>query len=361
MKVEPKLTDAEHRSHELIIHPGSCSSINYLIFLFQYRLYRQKFIEVFEGRGFKIDLDYKIIDMNANEEPDFHPWKEEQDLITVLCHVGGKTETIFKVLEANPNIKWIHTLSTGMPTDLASTLRDRPVSLTHGCDINSDALAEFVVFAILFFDKQCQNYLHNKKSHKWQALELEKTEGKTIGIVGLGSIGGRCAKKVKQSLGMNVIGLTHHPEKVDVEVAKCCNKLLANEQMDELLAESDFILNVLPLTHKTYHLYDRDKFKKMKKTSIFMNIGRGESVKEADLLEAIKTNEIAGAYLDVTEVEPLPSDHEFWDLDNVLITCHSSCITSDTHQKMIDQFLDNWHLHLQSKPLMNKVDKDKGY
>lgn len=131
--------------------------------------------------------------------------------------------------------------------------------------------------------------------------------------------------------------------------------------MDYVVRESDYLLNVCPLTPQTRDMFDADVFSKMKDTAIFMNIGRGPSVVEEDLLAALRGGQIAGAYLDVFVDEPLPPDSEFWDLDNVFITPHHANYIPDIESRLVYCFAQNARVFGTDTPLDFVVDKERGY
>ena len=152
--------------------------------------------------------------------------------------------------------------------------------------------------------------------------------GKTVGILGLGSIGSEIAKYSKL-LGMRTIGLKRNITKVDY-----VDKVYTEDEMGEIFSLSDYIVNVLPLTEKTHKIIDCKYFSLMKRESYYMNIGRGKTTNEEDLIKALKENKIKGAALDVFDNEPLPKDNPLWDMGNVIITPHLSGI-SKTYMRNI--------------------------
>lgn len=166
---------------------------------------------------------------------------------------------------------------------------------------------------------------------------------------------------------MKIIGLKRSPEKTSDEGKACADEILTSENAenwDYVLGNSDFVLNVCPLVKETFELFDLEKFKKMKSSAYFMNIGRGKSVKEEDLIFALKEKIIAGAYLDVFYNEPMTPENELWKLDNVYITPHCADWTDDVLTNLVDVFLKNFRIY-QSEGVSGfesfKVDKKLGY
>lgn len=144
-----------------------------------------------------------------------------------------------------------------------------------------------------------------------------------MAIVGFGDIGAACGRVAKQGFGTHVIGLKRKPEETTEEQRTLCSdEIVGLDQVKRVLEQADFVVGVLPKTAQTTHYFNKDFYAMMKPTSIFMNIGRGVTVKESDLVDALKAKVIAGAVLDVFEFEPLSKDSELWDLPNVLMTPH---------------------------------------
>ena len=140
-------------------------------------------------------------------------------------------------------------------------------------------------------------------------------------IVGFGDIGAACGKLVK-AFGTKVIGFKRRPEATSEAQKSCANEIYGMERLDEMLSNADFVVGVLPKTSDTHHFFNTDFFAKMKSSAVFMNIGRGPTVKEVDLISALEQQKIAGAVLDVFEVEPLNQQSQLWQMPNVLITPH---------------------------------------
>ena len=144
-----------------------------------------------------------------------------------------------------------------------------------------------------------------------------------MAIIGYGDVGYHCAKVAKLGFGTRVIGLKRRPEATSEEHRQVCDEVVGLDQLDRVLGEADFVVGILPLTPETKQFFDMNRcFKKMKKSGVFMNIGRGPTVHEDDLIAALKDNVIAGAVLDVYTVEPLPATSGLWELPNVLMTPH---------------------------------------
>jgi phosphoglycerate dehydrogenase-like enzyme len=177
--------------------------------------------------------------------------------------------------------------------------------------------------------------------------------GKKIGIIGYGRIGSRIGA-VANGIGMDVAAFVHNKRIKDPHVKSYRN-------LNKLLQDSDFVVNCLPLTPKTRGYYDMEKFKQMKTSAYFLNIGRGASVIEKDLIKALKTKLIKGAAVDVTEIEPLPKTSPLWKLENIIITPHVSSWTPNYTDRVVEIFCNNLKAYLKNKPMPTLVDKSRGY
>ena len=248
-------------------------------------------------------------------------------------------------------LKWVHVTSAGA-SDTASQLKSTTILLTNSSGVHPIPISEHVFTYLLMFTRQFHtSYRTQIEEKKWMQsyhfLQVSELYEKTIGIVGFGRIGKQIAKLAK-GFGMTVVTLTHQESET-------------KGQFEEMLNTSDFVINCLPLTDETYHLFTIDRFKQMKSSAYFINVGRGKTVVEDDLIHALKTRIITGAGLDVFEDEPLPKKSELWNLKNVIITPHDAGWTPCYADRVINIFCSNLRAYLKHKPMPNLVDKEKGY
>jgi phosphoglycerate dehydrogenase-like enzyme len=152
---------------------------------------------------------------------------------------------------------------------------------------------------------------------------MEVVSKKSMAIMGYGDIGAACAKIAKNGFGMKVWGIKRNPNDCSDLYRSYCDEVVGNDQYDRIVKEADFIVGVLPKVPDTEDFFNMETtFSKMKKSAVFMNIGRGPTVQEEDLIKALKEGMIGGAVLDVFKKEPLEPENELWSLPNVLITPH---------------------------------------
>ena len=191
---------------------------------------------------------------------------------------------------------------------------------------------------------------------------MELVSNKSMAVIGYGDIGAACAKIAKNGFGMKVWGVKRNPNECSDLYKSYCDEVVANDQYERVIKEADFVVGVLPKVSDTVEFFNMEStFSKMKKTAVFMNIGRGPTVHEEDLTKALKEGVIGGAVLDVFKVEPLDTKSELWDLPNVLITPHCAQQDKEFMTDCIHQFAENLENFHEGKPMKNLTDKKKGY
>lgn len=182
-----------------------------------------------------------------------------------------------------------------------------------------------------------------------------------MAILGYGDIGASCARIVK-AFGTRIIGVKRRPDQTSDEHRSYCDELVGIDELDRVCAEADFFVAVLPETASTLNFINNETvFSKMKPGAVFMNIGRGTTVNEIDLVAALKSGQLGGAVLDVFAVEPLPQDSELWILPNVMMTPHCADQDDDWLDRAMEIVSENISNFLANRPLQNLCDKESGY
>ncbi len=261
-------------------------------------------------------------------------------------------------IELLTNIKWIHVSSAGVDR-LAQELKNSSIIITNSSGVHPIPISEHVLGFMLMFARQLnKSYKAQILDKKWsrEIKGIFELYRKTAGIIGMGRVGSQITRLTK-ALGMRVLAVTRQKH----EKQEFVDKLFTYKDLDIVLKEADFVINSLPATSETFHLFNADKFSKMKRSAYFINIGRGKTVKEDDLIDVLTKRKIAGAGLDVFETEPLSPKNRLWKLDNVIITPHISGWTPFYMDRVINIFCANLKAFLANKPLPNEIDKQKGY
>jgi phosphoglycerate dehydrogenase-like enzyme len=259
------------------------------------------------------------------------------------------------VLPAMPKLRWAQAMTAGVEQWLA--LPDLPANLTLTCarGTHEESMPENIIGALLFVAKPYAAALENQKRGKWVHSVAQPLTGKTLGILGLGVIG-RHVARIAAALGLRVIGTRRRPEPV-AGVAK----VLPPERTPEVLAESDFVLLLLPATPDTDNFINAERLGMMKPSAWLLNFGRGHTIKDDDLVAAVKARKIAGAVLDVYRQEPLPSDHPFWSTEGIIVLPHIGGPHPQRDRFVARLFVENLARFLDGKPLKEIVDRKAGY
>lgn len=253
-------------------------------------------------------------------------------------------------------LRWIHKISAGVEDMLTELARipDLIVSRTDGSAI-APRMVEYVLGAIFATTQQFPRAWSQAKDGVWQPYLVDRASGKTVGVAGLGDIGAKIALALNVN-GMNVVGWRRSDGSPPQGVEKVYR---GKREFQRFVSVCDFVVSVLPATDDTNDVFDADAFAAMKPGTVFINVGRGNSVDEDALADALSTGMIAGAVLDVFKVEPLPSSSRLWGLRNLLITPHVSgpLLPED----VISSFLANLARFQAGTPLQKLVDAGRGY
>jgi phosphoglycerate dehydrogenase-like enzyme len=233
------------------------------------------------------------------------------------------------------------------------------VVLTNGVGVFSGPLGEFVLAAILYFAKDLRRMIRNQIAGVWEPFDVVSVAGQTLGIVGYGDIGRAVAARV-HPLGMTIHALKRHaapPGQQD----KLIDRVYTPDRRIEMLSLCDYVVVAAPLTEETRGMISEREFAAMKANTVVINVGRGPVIDEDAMIIALSSRRIKGAALDVFDEEPLPSDHPFYKLENVLLSPHCADHTSDWLENAVYLFIDQLERFRGGKPLLNVVRKELGY
>jgi len=236
------------------------------------------------------------------------------------------------------SVKWLQALSTGID-GFESLRKIKPeLRISKIAGISGIPMSESAIMYILMFLSGMPYLMHNKYKKVWAkptSPEPDDCYQKTLGIVGMGDIGSHVAAKAK-AFGLTVLGCRRSPVPMDN-----VDEMFSMQDLDTVLERSDFLLCLVPQTEKTIHLFGEREFARMKKTAVFINMGRGAVVDEAALVSALQNGVIAGAALDVFEQEPLPDSSPLWEMENVIITPHCSADTPFYFERACELLVEN--------------------
>jgi phosphoglycerate dehydrogenase-like enzyme len=259
------------------------------------------------------------------------------------------------LLPAMPKLRWAQSMTAGVEGWLA--LPDLPANLTLTCarGTHRESMPENILGALVHVAKPYAAVVDNQKRGQWIHTVAQPLGGKTLGILGLGAVGQEVAR-LADALGMRVIGTRRRPAPMP-HVAE----VLPADRTPEVLAQSDFLLLLLPATSDTDNFINTARLGQMKSTAWLLNFGRGHLVKDDDLIAAVKAKKIAGAVLDVFRQEPLPADHPFWKTEGIIVLPHIGGPHPQRDRFVARLFVDNLGRFLRGEPLREVVDRHAGY
>lgn len=261
-----------------------------------------------------------------------------------------------EVFEQAKKLRWFQ--CTGAGVDSMFPIRDKAghITVTNARGIHGDIIADYVMAGVTMLHWDFRRLLREQAERKWIQRVVAPLTDKTLGVVGLGSIGATIARRAK-SAGMTVVG-----SKRDISVpVEGVDQLFASDAVNDLLPLCDFVVLAVPATPETAGLIGSAEIARMKPQAFLINIARGNVVVESELIEGLQAGTIAGAMLDVFEREPLPQDSPLWDMPNVIATPHVSGNPTNYTERVFPIFADNIERFLKGQPLKNVVSLGRGY
>lgn len=290
--------------------------------------------------------DYQIVERLEDADP--------KSIEIVL----GWTNDLIPLIEADEaNIKWIQFPFAGvndLPLDLFAR---KNIVLTNGSGIHAHSVTESTMGLILGMTRNIVESSKNQQAKEWADVgNLYELNEKTMLIVGAGVIGIQLGK-VAQAFGMKTIGINRSGRAINH-----MDEQYTQAELPDIIGRADIVVNILPATETTTHLFDAELFSKMKEGTYFVNVGRGETVVTEDLLKALDDGKIKGAGLDVFEQEPLPEDHPLWSHERVVMTPHIAGRVENYGDHILPIFLENFEAFKKKEELpTNLVELEAGY
>jgi phosphoglycerate dehydrogenase-like enzyme len=281
---------------------------------------------------------------------------EAAGLVTSNDIVRDPKFPLAKLATAAPGLRWIHIIGAGIEPLLPLDWLPDGAVLTNNSGVHVEKTRESATMALLMLNARLPAIVNNQRKARWDQIFTQRIAGKTVLIIGIGDMGGAVAGAAG-ALGLTVIGVRRsgapHPD---------VDRMVAIDDLDQVLSEADFVVVAAPLTPETKNLLDRRRIALMKPGAGFLNIGRAGSVDHAALVEALRSGALSGAILDVHDPEPLPGSSPLWLAENVILTPH---VTSDDLDEYLPKTLDlvfaNAARLIRGEPLVNAVDPRLGY
>jgi phosphoglycerate dehydrogenase-like enzyme len=279
---------------------------------------------------------------------------KEADAVLGLCTP--------ELLAAGPNIRWIQSYSAGVERCVAiPALRERNILLTNMQRVAGPVMAEHVLAMMFAYARGLHFYIAERMAGRWTRElpppgRMLTLEGKTVLVVGLGGIGVEVAKRA-HALGMRVVATRASGR----EGPPFVSYVGLPDELHRLAAEADFVVNTVPLTPATTGMFDAKFFAAVKPGAFFVNVGRGGSVVQTELVAALQSGRLGGAGLDVTDPEPLPADSPLWKMQNVILTPHVSAQSDLGDEVRFAIGVENLRRYVAGERMLSVVDVARGY
>jgi len=256
-------------------------------------------------------------------------------------------------------LRWLQATEAGVDKLLFTELVNSPVVVTNMQRVFAPAISETAIGMLLALTRGFNRYFFPQfQQRKWEFhQDLVEIDGMTMGVVGLGGLGSATAERAYYGFHMKILAVDPKP----MAKPSFVHTLREPEWLMEMVPQVDVLVSAAPSTRLTEGMFNEKVFRAMKKSAYFLNISRGTLVDEAALARALKEGWIAGAGVDVAKEEPLPPGHPFWDCPNLIITCHTAGFSPQRRVRLVALLAENVRRYAHGLPLMNVVDKKRGY
>jgi phosphoglycerate dehydrogenase-like enzyme len=258
--------------------------------------------------------------------------------------------------EIAPRLRWIHCIGAGVEHLCPMDWVPAGVTITNNKGAHADKAGEFALMAVLMLHNKMPAILANQRRAAWNSLFSTPIAGKTVGLIGVGSIGGGAATQLDK-LPVEIIGVSRHG-KAHPHV----HEMVAMDRLDDVLPRMDYIFVSLPSTPETRGLFDRERLQSLKAGAGIINVGRGATFDYLALADLLAAGRLSGAIIDVFDEEPLPSDSPLWAAPNFVVTPHVSADDGDSYVAItLELFFANLRRYLDGQQLRNVVRPELGY
>lgn len=285
---------------------------------------------------------------------------DRQELATKLAEaevICAMNPPVKNFRESSPKLKWLQSTWAGVDGFIGSGVIEDKVMTTTGSGAGARPIAEWVMAAILSQSRNLPDHQRQQEKKEWKRLPADNLEDKQMVLLGTGAIGSMIAK-FASAFGMKITGVRRSP---DGSIPDGMQAVHAQSEFASLVPKADWVVLAAPLTNETKGILGAAELKSMKPTARVVNVGRGQLIDEAALIEALQHGTIAGAALDVFEVEPLPTDSPLWTMENVIVSPHIASSQTNHWSHVAEIFLDNLERYVAGKPMRNVYDESRGY
>lgn len=253
-------------------------------------------------------------------------------------------------------IRWFQATGAGVDSVIPVADLLPGMIITNARGIHGDVIADYVLTGITMLKWDIRRIVADQAERQWTNRSVVPLSAMTIGVIGLGSIGGEVCRRAKAA-GMAVIGFRRSPSLASDHA----DEVYAVNRLESELGRCDAVVLTVPKTVETAGMIGAAQFACMKRTAVLLNVSRGDIVREPDLVAALQDGIIGGAMLDVFQREPLPQESPLWSMPNVIVTPHMAGGAADYVERMLAIFFDNLDRFMAGQPLRNLVDPGRGY
>jgi len=301
------------------------------------------------------DIEAMLSDVPSRVEVRFLPHGES------LCNHIADVDILFghlgeDVMQEATALRWVHQPHAGVEGFMYPAFKASDVILTNCRGLYGTQIAEHAFALLLSLTRRIPEQLEFMKTKHWERVPCIELAGMTMGVLGLGGIGRAIAARA-QAFEFNVIAADVEP----IDKPDTVSELFDLDGLMAFLAKSNILMVCSPSTPDTHKLLSDAHFNQMPDASFLVNVSRGRIIDETALITALQSGKLAGAGLDVTYTEPCPPESPLWEQENVILTSHSAGSSQHVRRRAMQLFIDNLHRYIKSEPLVNVVDKQKGY
>lgn len=261
-------------------------------------------------------------------------------------------------LATESKLRWIQLASAGVPLELCKSARQRQLTITNLAGLYGPTIAEHTFGLMLLLARRLHVALRQQQERRWDRTlreSMSDLHGRTLAVLGLGNIGQHVAR-LGRAFGMRVLGCRRTDRATPL-----VDRLYLLSELPAMLAEADYLVVAVPLTARTEGMLGAPEFAALKPGAVYVNVSRGGVAREDALLAALRSGQVAAAALDVFATEPLPSEHPFWTMPQLIVSPHYSGETVNQSTLPGERFIRNLRSWLEGEPLEGRVDLDRGY
>jgi phosphoglycerate dehydrogenase-like enzyme len=301
------------------------------------------------------EIEAMLSDAPPGVEVHFLPHGEplREHIADVDILFGGIGEDVIPEATA---LRWVHQPHAGVEGFMYPAFKASDVILTNCRGLYGTQIAEHAFALLLSLTRQIPAQLEFMKTKHWERVPCIELSGMTMGILGLGGIGRAIAARARP-FEFEIVAADVEP----IDKPDTVSELFGLDELATFLAQTNILMVCCPSTPETHKLLSHAQFDQMPNGSYIVNVSRGKVVDEEALIVALRSGKLAGAGLDVTYTEPCPPENPLWEQENVILTSHSAGASQHIRRRAMQLFIDNLHRYVAGEPLVNVVDKQKGY